>query len=599
MDHRRKRHPVDAEVSIRAPGNNDSHVVRTPLTWSASTEKLTVVQARIDRPDGSSIVMGPEAIRDDPLTGDEYFHEFSDQRRLLITFSDAQPGDLLVIKTHRDVFRPRVPGGFMAAPVFDRTVGWEDTNFTLSVPADMPFQFETRGFDHQSELIKDRMMHYLHSPKVVVPPKPVTVLSDFDLLPRFAVSTFRDWDAFGSAYASVLLPHAKVTPTIAAMATTLTEGQTGQRGQAVALYEWVRDHIRYIPIPLEESRPDPNDAEQVMKKLYGDDKDHVVLLYALLAARNIPAEFVLLNASNSATIADPPNIRPMDHLILFLPTGDVYVDSTLGDAPFGVLAFGEIGKPAIHLGGSGLSRRTIPMPSSGTTRAELKTDVTFGADGTVSGTTTTTASGAFGIWLRNAARSFGDNSEAAAITLLRQHGTPGTGTFSFDPPETRGDNYTVHGKFQLDNQSDFLRGGFFAPWTGLRILPRPGDVLGGPMFTPGLSRNEPTFCYPGIESEELNLTLPEGRVLGGLPPDLKIDSELVRYRSHWSLNGQVVTVAREFQSLVPGPVCEREVREDMADVLSQIRSDLLNPIGIRQDKLPGQPAIAPDFTTNQ
>jgi hypothetical protein len=277
----------------------------------------------------------------------------------------------------------------------------------------------------------------------------------------------------------------------------------------------------------------------------------------------------------------------------------VYIDSTLPDAPFGVLAFGEIGKPAIHLGGSGLARRAIPMPSSGATRTELKTDMTFGSDGTVSGTTTTTASGAFGIWLRNAARSFGDNSESAAITLLRQHGTPGTGTFSFDPPDTGGDSYTVHGKFQINNQSELLRGGFFAPWTGLRILPRPGDVLGGPMFARDLSRSEPTFCYPGIESEELNLTLPEGRVLGGLPPDLKIDSEVVRYRSHWSLNGQLVTVSREFQSLAPGPVCEGQVREDMADVLSKVRADLLSPVGITQDKLPGQPAAAPGSATNQ
>ena len=585
---------VDAEVTIRAPKVNPSHVVRVPLGWSASTERVTVVLARIDKADGRSIVLGNEAIRDDPPTGDVYFHEFSNQHRLLITFPDVEPGDLLVVRSRRDVFRPRVPGGFMAAPVLDRGVGWDETNFTISVPADMPFHFETRGFDHQSELIKDRMVHYLHSPKVVVRPRQVTVLGAFDRLPRFAVSTFRDWDEFGKACASALLPHAKVTPAIAAMAAKLTMGQQEPREQARLLYEWVRDHVRAIPIPLEESRPDPNDAERVMTKLYGDDKDHVVLLYALLAARKIPAEIVLLNASNDATIADPPNIRPMDHLILYLPGLDVYVDSTLRVAPFGVLPFSELGKPAIHLGGSGLARRAIPMPPSGATVARLKTDMTLGADGMVSGTTTTTGRGAFGVWLRSAARSFGQNDPAAAITLLREHGTPGTGTFSFDAPTSPGDDYTVRGTFRLNDQSALLHGGFFTLWTGLRILPRPGDVLTGPLFMRTLARTEPTFCYPGIESEELSLTLPEGRVLGGLPQDTKIDTELVRYRSHWSSSGQRVSVSREFQSLVPGPVCEGPVREDMADVMTKILADLLNPVGIRQDDLPVRPAAASD-----
>jgi hypothetical protein len=560
------------------------------MTWSASTEKAEVVQARIDKPDGSSVIMGKDAVRDDPPVGDEYFHEFSDEQRQLITFTDAQPGDLLVVRTRRDVFRPRVPGGFMAAPVLDPGVGWEETNYTISVPADMPFHFEMHDFDHDSELIKDRMVHYFHSPKIPLPPPQVAILGSFDRLPRFAVSTFRDYDEFAKAYASVLLPHAKVTPAIAAKAASLTEGLHDPRGQARVLYGWVRDHIRNIPIPLEESKPDPHDAEQVMTKGYGDDKDEVVLLYALLAAQNIPAEIVLLNATDDATIADPPNIRPMNHLILYLPGFDVYIDCSLPIAPFGVLPFGELGKPAIHLGGPvGSAQRPIPIPPSGATRADMKTDIILAADGGVTGTTTTTARGAFGIWLRNGARGFGDDTSAAAVALLARHGTPGTGTLAFDSPLAPGDEYKVRGTFELQNQSALLHGGFFVLWTGLRILPRPGDVLGGPMFMQNLNKNQPTFCYPGVQTEELSLTLPPGRALGGLPPDAKITSDLVRYRSHWEMKGQRVTVTREFQSFAPGPVCDGLTRDEMAEDIAKIRADLVTPVGIRQDEIPAAP----------
>jgi Domain of Unknown Function with PDB structure (DUF3857)/Transglutaminase-like superfamily len=584
---------VDAEVAIRAPRDNPSHVVRLPLTWSASMEKLDVVQARIDKPDGHSVVMPGDALREDPPSGDRYFHEFTDEHRLIITFSDVQTGDLLAIRTHREVFRPRVPGGFMAAPVLDQKVGWDETNFTISVPSDMPFHVELHGFDEQSELIKDRVVHYLHSPKIAAPPREIAILGPFDRLPRFAVSTFRDWDEFGKAYASVLLPHAKVSPAIAAMAAKLTAGKTDERDQARALYYWVRDNINHIPIPLEESRPDPHDAEQVMSNLYGDDKDHVVLLYALLAARGIPAEIVLLNASNTVSIADPPNFRPMDHLILFLPRGNVYIDSTVAVAPFGVLPFTESGKPAIHLGGSGLARREIPIPAASNTTTELKTVMTFAADGTVSGSTKTTARGAFGILLRRAARSYGTDRSGAAATLLRTHGIPGTGTLSFDSPTAPGLDYTVQGSFQLENMSALLHGGFFGLWTGLRILPRPGDVLGGPMFMRDLLKDTPTFCFPGIQSEEISLTIPEGRELGSIPPDEKIDTDQIRYRSHWTLDGRRVTVSREFYSIVSGPVCEGMQREEMADILTKVRSDVVTPVGFRQDELPERPVLVP------
>jgi hypothetical protein len=582
---------VEAVVTIRAPKENPSHVVRMPLTWSRSTERLAVEQARIDKPDGHSIELPKDVIREDPPSGDMYFHEFSDEDRLIITFPNVETGDLLVLKTRRDVFHPRIPGGFMAAPVLDRGVGWEETTFAISVPADMVLHYETRVFDHQSETIRDRIVHYFHAPRLPEPPKEVTILGPFDRLPRFAVSTFRDWDGFAAAYASVLTPHAKVTPAVAALAAKLTEGQTEPREQARLLYEWVRDHIRFVPVPLEESRPEPNDAEQVMTKLYGDGKDDVVLLYALLAAKGIPSEFVLLNDTNDATIADPPNLRPMNHLILWLPGLQVYADPTLTVAPFGVLAFTEIGKPAIHLNGSsGLPRREIPLPASGDTLSDMKTVMTMDANGDVSGTTVTMARGALGLWLRGAVRAMGENNPGAAATLLRQHGTPGTGAFSSGPPASPEADYTVSGTFHLDNQAPLLRGGFFMLWTGLRLLPRPGDVLAGPMFLSDLRRAEPTFCYPGIQSEELSLTLPEGRTLGGLPADVKIDTQVARYRSHWEMNGQRITVSREFQSLTPKLVCDGLLRDEMADTVAKVRADLVTPVGIRQDTLSVAPA---------
>ncbi len=580
---------VEAEVTIRPPAENPSRVVVVPLTWSDSTERLTVTQARIERADGRALDLPPAAMREAPPTGDRYFHEFSDQRRLLITFADVGSTDTLVVRTQRNVFHPRVPGGFMTAPILDRTVGWDETNYTISIPSAMPFKLETRGFEYHAETIIDRRVHYLRATKTDYPAREIAVLSQFDRYPGFSASTFPDWTAFARAYETVLLPRAAVTPPVKALAEKLTQGETDRLKQARLLYDWVRVNIRFIPIPLEETRADPHDAATVAANLYGDAKDHVVLLRALLAAKDIAAEFVLLNASDSSTLAGAPNLRPMNHLVLFLPGPDVYLDSTLGVAPFGVMAFAEYGKSAIFIGGAAPGRRELPIPSSGETISETRTEVALAEDGEVTGTTTTTAQGAFGVWLRNVARSIGPANPAAAAGLLRENGTPGSGAFSFAAPMSGATDYTMRGTFHLQNQSALLNGGFFVPWTGLRILPRPGDFLTGPLAIGNEGRNVPTFCYPGMQSEEITLIVPASRQLGSLPPNLKIETAFLRYQSEWRLSGRKLIVSRMFQSLVKGPVCDGALRRDLLVEMAKIRVDLASPIGLRQE-IAGAPA---------
>ena len=584
---------VDSDITIKGPKDNPSRIVRVPMIWAKSVETLEITDARVVKAARSPGRLPDGSIRDDPFTGDRYFHEYVDQGRKVITFNDVEEGDVLHIQTLRTVKHPRVPGGFMTAPVLDPSVRWEEISDTIMVPDAMSLIVETRGFDHQAEKIAGRTAHYFHSSKAVTVERGTAVVGDFDRLPRYAASTFPDWDAFGQAYASVLLPYAKATIAIRALAEKLTAEKQDERAIAQALYDWVRDHVRHVPISLQESRPAPNDAETVLTNLFGDDKDHVVLLRALLAAKGIPAEIALLNAGDTSTIAGPPNIRPMNHLIIYLPSLDLYTDSTLGVAPFGVLPFRELGKPVIHLGGAGPARRVTPIPTATESRSEMTTDATLGANGEIEGRTETTGYGPFAVWLRGAAQAFGETGTqrgAAAVTLLREHGTPGTGTFSFDAPASASPSYSIGGTFKLHSQPAFLNGGYFALWTGLRILPRPGDFLAGPILIGQGVKTEQTFCYPGQQREELRLTLPKGREPGTLPKDEVIDTGTVHFASHWGWDGQRVSVVRTFRTDLPGPVCEGAVREQLAKTLARIRSGLTSQIGIKSDIVVSTPA---------
>src|SRR5690606_20494064 len=118
----------------------------------------------------------------------------------------------------------------------------------------------------------------------------------------------------------------------------------------------------------------PHDADAVLANGYGDCKDKAVLLAALLKAKGIGSEFVLINAANGYTLSASPTTGQLNHAILWLPEFGIYADTTAQVAPFGVLPLMLHGKPAIHLTEKGPARRQVPIVAPGAMSVNLTTD---------------------------------------------------------------------------------------------------------------------------------------------------------------------------------------------------------------------------------
>ncbi len=111
-----------------------------------------------------------------------------------------------------------------------------------------------------------------------------------------------------------------------------------------------------------------------------------------------------------------------------------------------------------------------------------RTQARIGEDGSISGKTTTEASGPQAIALRSMAAWFeGRGTAYAAGSQLQQLGTPGSGRFAFESPNAELGDYRVVGSFALD---DPLEEGGAAPFSvpgGLGVFGRPGKLLLGPV----------------------------------------------------------------------------------------------------------------------
>jgi hypothetical protein len=203
----------------------------------------------------------------------------------------------------------------------------------------------------------------------------------------------------------------------------------------------------------------PHDADSVLANAYGDCKDHAVLFSALLKAKGIPSETVLINLGNAYTLPGVPTLIPMNHAITWLPEFKTYADTTAGTAPFGILPFDEYGKPVIHAVSSGSARRQTPVLAQGSATLNWKTTARLDKDGKVTGNTAMTAMGPFSLSLRNVGLAIqGSGAARFATALLERQGLFGTGGFDVPPPTDIDGPYTLQASFSYGPKPEYLAG---------------------------------------------------------------------------------------------------------------------------------------------
>ena len=324
-------------------------------------------------------------------------------------------------------------------------------------------------------------------------------LSPWDTEPHYIISTFPDYAAVAAAYRQMAAGKAAVTPRIQALADEITTGTADRRDQAHRIYDWVSKHIRYVAVFLGNGGYEPHEAIRILENGYGDCKDHVVLLEALLKAKGIASLPVLIDSGNRYRAPETATPALFNHVLSYLPELDLYADSTAGVGPFGTLPVTEYGKPVALAAEPGASLTHLPLVATEENEETLQTTALLSADGTVSGQSTTTASGPFGIRLRQLAASIEEKGrEQMAATQLRSLGWSGKGSFEFEPPRAGpAPTYAVSGSFELEARPEFMEGKAFAPPQGLRMLVRPGEFLLGSWTLP---KTEPNPASPATNS---------------------------------------------------------------------------------------------------
>jgi transglutaminase-like putative cysteine protease len=542
------------------------------FAFSEQLEELDISEAYTLKSDGRKLPVDPSQIFVQAPRNAAQAPMFSDQKSKVVVFPDVAANDTLVFTLVKHQKVALFPGQFFDFDIYPKVTAWNEVRGTITLPKSLPLIVEQHDVTVERQNVGDKVTYRWHYTAPTPLTEDVAALSPIDRAPRLFVSTFKNYDELGRAYAALALPKAAVTAKVRSLADEITAGISDRRAQAQKIYGWVSQHIRYVGIELGRGGVVPHDADTIVANGYGDCKDHVVLFAALLEAKGIKSEMVLINAGNSYLLPEAPTLAQLDHVITWLPEFNLYADTTAALVPFGTLPFLEYGKPVVHALNNGSARHTTPVLAPGNATMSLKTVTHMTADGHLQGDTTTTATGSFSFLLRqvgNAVQEAGP--ERAVQSLLQRAGMSGKGGFDpVPPPSDLGPSYSLTAHFDGQPASPPVAGQGFPMPPGLRLLPFTGDLLMGPLFARNLPAAESTPCWSGTAVEELSIAPPPGKHFEKLPADVNVHSDNLTFSAHWSQADRIVTVRREFTSHLDQALCSGAVRQATYDALIKI-----------------------------
>ena len=514
-------------------------------SYSEKLETLEVLSAYTLTADGQRHDVAPERIYTQESHSSAAAPIYADRKVRVIVFPNLAPGNRLAYQIRRTRKIPYFPGYFSLLSTFSVFNQYENAEVTLTAPADMPMNVFSRDVQgSNTATLSDGRAHWRWQYQRAQPLKaqnraaPVWTFS-----PTIMASTYGDWAQLARAYQLKARPAAEVTPDIRVLAEKITQGVTQRRAQAAALHHWVAQNIRYVAVYLGNGGLEPNSAQSVLEHRYGDCKDHVVLLEALLAAKGIASSPVLIGAGGGPILTSIPLVERFNHALTYLPEFDLYVDSTTPWARFGQLPAEDLGAPVLHTHEARLAY--TPHKDLVRNRSSVTVDLVFDPSGNLHGQTRLELSEADEIHLRaQFSQLNAQNRSAVEESFMAACGMDGHGRI-----EMNGDPFDLNRPFSsiyVFQASDFID---FDMVGGIVVPTPPGSwsIRSLASSTAAPANATPFACDAGLREETYHVEFPANVPIIAIPANQHFHNTAGEYRVEWTRQGQRVSVRHRLQ----------------------------------------------------
>lgn len=527
------------------------------ISYSTSVQKVHVLKAYTIKADGRRIEVPKTSYQITVNHGEgANTPAYSNMASLQVVFPDLAVGDTTELRYRIVQSKPLFPDEFSVAQQFRKTAAYDDVRIVVNAPESLWARHEARGMRQKiRERDGRRIIRWTYRNRNPVRSERTDYsVYDPEHYPGYAYSTFRSYAAIAEAYGVRATPKSAVTPRIRRLAERIVKGAgASRRAQARALYDWVARHITYAGNCIGVGAVVPRNTSFILDNRMGDCKDHATLLQALLAARGIFSTQALINAGSVYRLPRIPVVSNVNHVIDYIPSMNLFLDSTSDSTPFGMLPFSDYGKPVL-LVDSDLSREAhTPEPPLEANRRRTTGVARITPDGSLVEVEHVALRGAFASGARAELRGMSKDAESRYMHgLLRRSGYVGHAMLDTPDAEALRDTYHYAVHYRL---KDFLE------------LPGPGALRVGPVLSgesdieralkAGIERAQgvDVTCAGSRIVQDYRYVFPKNVRILGLPRDISLSNRALGYRASYRRQGRIVIARRELDIKTVGSVC--------------------------------------------
>ncbi len=564
---------LESFIKIETQRGIDNHGQRT-ISYNSKLENLEVIDAYTLQEDGTKIKVPKDAIRTTDDSVSDGAPMFSETKLKVIVYPNVKIGSQLYFKVRSVQHTPEFKGHFLYSEYFSPHYKYAKQEINFIVSDKLPMQIDSKALDGGliSESNHKKHYRYTYSQDSAITAEPFEVDSD-DFSPHLIASTFNDYVEFGKAYEKGAASKVKVTPEIQKLADELTQGKSTEQAQVEALYHWVSKNIRYVAIYLGHGGVVPHDAKTILKNHYGDCKDHTVILAALLKAKGINSSSALINLGDNYSLPKLAVMSPFNHAINYIPSLDLYLDSTAQFAPLGTLPFEDMDKPVLLTGLNKIGHTPSPTPKDHTITTNVK--ITIENDGTIYGKSHSALSGYFNsIYRARASNEQGVSDSERIRRRLGSYGETGDGTITASDPTDLNKPFTEDATFQIDPKSNFPGPGAMTIPVGVTLT----SINGLGKDKPLKKEKFPAICYSKTMVETYTLVFPKNVKVTKIPPNLDYKKGSIHYKASYKQDGDKIYALRAFLSDHAGSLCEAGFNDVRKEFFKVVQRDLRSQI---------------------
>ena len=544
------------------------------IIFNSKLENVQLVDAYTLQPDGKKIKVAPSGIKIKDDDSSEGAPMFTETKRFIVIYPEVKVGSKLYYKFKSLQHTPDFKGHFYRAHYFSPHYQYQNVVIDLKVHESLPLKIDTKnmggglidedkGYKHYSYHFVQTDTHNSEASEAAVE----------DFASYFTASTFADWFHFGKAYQEGLRGKTVVTSPIQQLANQLTVGLKDDASKVRSIHNWVSKNIRYVAVYLGNGGVVPHDADTILKNQYGDCKDHAVLLETLLKAVKIDSSSALINLGDSYRLPKLAVMTPLNHVINYVPSLNLYLDSTAQYSPYGALPSEDMDKPVIltRLGKLGHTPKFDSKRDAVSNHIELK----INKDGSIVGKGYSSATGYLDVDYRDIrANHLDEDDEGLVRRRLSQYGESGTGGISATDPLDLNTPFAEKTAFFLDPISNFPGPGAMRVPYGLSF-----NMLAQLAKHKPINKLDfPSQCYSFTLENTYSLSFPDNVRITRLPEKIEYQSRNIKYQATYQKRGSKVFVHRLYEEMHPQAICGNDENEQEKAFYSVLQRDLRSQI---------------------